>query len=1060
MGHTAEWRAGRFITGLITGFLWIGMAEAQIVRDGSLGSSPAGSLAGPDFTISGDLGHTVCNEAKTSCNVFHSFSQFNIHAGESATFTASPNVAPGSIANVFARVTGASISSINGVLSTSELPRADFFLMNPNGVVFGPNAQLDVAGSFLVTTASELHLADGGRFAATDSQPGAGVLTIAAPSAFGFLPVSKSLVEDSVPAGINVSQASLEVSQGMTLSAVGGDIQIKGANLNAPSGDVTLISLTSAGQLEWGSTEKIQDSITSFESLGSIDLSQATKIDVSGNGGGGVVILGDQFQMTGGSEINGDTTGSAPGKGIDIQVRGDFSVGESSRVGATTFDSGPAGGVIVRAGGTILIDTNGLITSNSGIDVSIGGGDGGGQGTGGGDGGGQGSGGGDGGGQGSGGGDGGGQSSGGGDGGGQGSGGGDGGGIELGDAGDILLAAQSIEILDGARVESSSSGPGEGGSVHMIATGQVTISGISRDGEFRSGVRAKALGTDPNAGDSGDIRIDAGAVTVSGGAQIDSSTIGPGTGGTVQLTAANSIDIFGLGTRISSDTRVEGDGGNIRFQAGRVTLNDRATVTATTSGMGNAGQINLSMLQSLVLEGASRISTSTSGQGRGGAVIVESEQILLSGPDTSIVAETSPTRADLAVTVDITHPFDAHVVVRLFTPAGTRVALFSRVGDDGDHFIGTRLDDRGDTPIADAAAPFTGTFRPREPLAQLVGEPVAGTWTLDVRDRVAGQVGTVEHWSLIFSDQEHHASDVPKNIPDNGLVQSSIVVDADAASVVAGAGGITGNGGDITLTATRLIVQDQALISAASSTSGKAGDVAVTARDNLLLADGAQVATSALQANGGNISLSAGTSVDILSGTVSAQAGQDGGNIKITAPLRVQLVDSTLTGRAGRDGANISIDPQFVILRNSLIDGRAGGKPVQVSIDPNAIYLNSHSQILTGSASLPPELDLAGSLITLPVSLLWAGAQLQAHCAAVFSRNDSSFTVQSTTSGLPIEPGGWLPSFLSSPPEQTISVSSLLHIPDLLSGPLPPTAHRGRPVVQTRRLTATSKSVP
>ena len=132
--------------------------QSQIVRDGTVGP-PGGPLQGPAYDIPADLGQQTGN------NLFHSFSQFNINKNEAATFFGPPE-----IANVLARVTGGTRSNIDGLLRTSGMPNANFFLLNPAGVLFGPDAQLDVAGAFVVATADEIRLADGGRFSA-DSAP-------------------------------------------------------------------------------------------------------------------------------------------------------------------------------------------------------------------------------------------------------------------------------------------------------------------------------------------------------------------------------------------------------------------------------------------------------------------------------------------------------------------------------------------------------------------------------------------------------------------------------------------------------------------------------------------------------------------------------------------------------------------------------------------------------------------------------------------------------------------------------------------------------------------------
>src|SRR5687768_2737233 len=109
--------------------------HAQIVLDGTLGR-PTPVLTGPNYTIGSNVGRQVGG------NLFHSFGQFNVNTGQSATFTG-----PVTVTNVIGRVTGSTPSNIDGLIR-STMFGANFFLINPAGIVFGPTAQLDVKGSF------------------------------------------------------------------------------------------------------------------------------------------------------------------------------------------------------------------------------------------------------------------------------------------------------------------------------------------------------------------------------------------------------------------------------------------------------------------------------------------------------------------------------------------------------------------------------------------------------------------------------------------------------------------------------------------------------------------------------------------------------------------------------------------------------------------------------------------------------------------------------------------------------------------------------------------------
>lgn len=109
------------------------------------------------------------------------------------------------------------------------------------------------------------------------------------------------------------------------------------------------------------------------------------------------------------------------------------------------------------------------------------------------------------------------------------------------------------------------------------------------------------------------------------------------------------------------------------------------------------------------------------------------------------------TITDLNVTLDIEHTFDADVNVFLVSPAGTRVKLFGDIGGSGNNFHNTVLDDEALTAITSSTPPYTGTFRPQNPLSAFDGQNSAGKWTLEVQDDATGDTGTLQGWSLTFS---------------------------------------------------------------------------------------------------------------------------------------------------------------------------------------------------------------------------------------------------------------------------------------------------------------------
>lgn len=241
-------------------------AGAEVIMDGSLG--PPGALAGPDYVIPADLG------SQMGKNLFHSFADFTIGGDESATFSG-----PNTVTNIIARVSGGHESIIDGLLR-STIPQANLFLLNPAGVLFGPHASLDLPGSLHVSTADYLTLGPKGHFAAQPA--GASELTIDPPAAFGFLgdnPAGISLIGNSSLVG---APNKIAVSEGETISLIGGNLEISATSLSAPAGRINLISMGAAGEVPCCADLPMPGLIADGELM----ISGGAIVDVSGTGGG------------------------------------------------------------------------------------------------------------------------------------------------------------------------------------------------------------------------------------------------------------------------------------------------------------------------------------------------------------------------------------------------------------------------------------------------------------------------------------------------------------------------------------------------------------------------------------------------------------------------------------------------------------------------------------------------------------------------------------------------------------------------------------------------------
>ncbi len=328
------------------------LTQAQpITSDGSLSTSVE-TTDNQNFTITG--GERAGN------NLFHSFEEFSVPNGGSASFNNAST-----IQNIFSRVTGGSVSDIDGLIKTNH--SANLFLINPNGIIFSENASLDIGGSFLATTANGIQFADGTFLSATDSHSSA-ILTVSVPIGLQF---------GETPGSIrNQSQANftgLQVKPGNTLALVGGEIFLEGGIITALEGRIKLgsvapnsfVRLNSFGQdLSLGYEE-----VVNFQD---IQLTASSFINVSGDGGGDVRVQGRRVTFNN-SSIAAINTG-------EIESLGDLIINASELVelsgfrtglSTTTSSVGGAGNIeittsklIIQDGASITAQSTELITSD------------------------------------------------------------------------------------------------------------------------------------------------------------------------------------------------------------------------------------------------------------------------------------------------------------------------------------------------------------------------------------------------------------------------------------------------------------------------------------------------------------------------------------------------------------------------------------------------------------------------------------------------------------------------------------------------------------------------
>nr|WP_293120301.1 CHAT domain-containing protein [Okeania sp. SIO1I7] len=109
--------------------------------------TPANDGTGTIVTPQGDQ-FNIEGGTHNGANLFHSFDQFNVNSGQTANFLTTPDTQ-----NILGRVTGGNASIINGLIQVTG-GNSNLFLMNPAGIMFGPNASLNIPASFSVTTAT------------------------------------------------------------------------------------------------------------------------------------------------------------------------------------------------------------------------------------------------------------------------------------------------------------------------------------------------------------------------------------------------------------------------------------------------------------------------------------------------------------------------------------------------------------------------------------------------------------------------------------------------------------------------------------------------------------------------------------------------------------------------------------------------------------------------------------------------------------------------------------------------------------------------------------------
>ncbi|WP_445628612.1 beta strand repeat-containing protein [Nostoc sp. DSM 114167] len=911
-------------------FYYENHALAQITPDGTLGNNS--SIITPNVNIKGSTADRIDGGVIRGANLFHSFQEFNVGELQRVYFAN-----PTGISNILTRVTGSNISNILGTLGVDG--GANLFLINPNGIFFGKNARLDVAGSFVGSTANSFVFGNGLEFSATNPQTPSPLLTVN-PSALFFNQIAAAPIQNNsvAPAGIDpagFNAFGLRVGDGKSLLLVGGNVSMDGGQLNAYGGRVELGGLAAPGNVNLlfngdNLSLKFPLNVTRAD----VSLTNEAFVYVEAAGGGDIAINARNIDIVAGSQLSagigfglgqpeataGDITLNATGEikvadsgsgirnfvsqdskgnGGNIFIdSGDFSLRDSAQLSASTYGEGNAGNVTVSAKDAVDL-ANGSIFSS----VEAGG---------------------------------------------------------VGKGGNININATTLSLTDGAQLltitrgasATQPAGRGDAGNLNVQVTGAVDISGEKND--FFSVISSVVqTGT---IGNGGNIFIDSGDFSLKDGAQLSASTYGVGNAGNVTVRAKNAISLAngsilsiveagGVGkagnidinattlsltdgtqlvtiTRGASATQPagRGNGGNIFIDSGDFSLSDGAGLIASTYGEGNAGNVTVRAKNAISLANGSIFSTvEAGGVGKGGNIDINATTLSLTDGAqlltiTSRASATQPAgRGDAGnVNVQVTGAVDISGEKNDFFSVISSVVQTGTIGNGGSITI-----DSGNFSLSDGAGLIASTY----------GEGNAGNVTVRAKNAVdlvanggifstveAGGVGkggniNINATTLSLTDgarlltiTSRASATQPAGRGDAGNVNVQVTGAVDISgekndffSVISSVAqtGTIGNGGSITIDSGNFSLSDGAQLQASTSGVGNAGNVTVRAKNAVDLANSSIFST--VEAGG----VGKGGNIDINATTLSLTDG---------AQLLTSTRGASLTQPAGRGNAgNVNV---------------------------------------------------------------------------------------------------------------------------------------------------------
>jgi filamentous hemagglutinin family protein len=1005
--------------GLSSLFVFLGLhhtcsAIAQITPDSTLGTEASTVTS---TTINGLPSELVEGGAMRGLNLFHSFLDFNVSQGRGAFFSN-----PIGISNILTRITGSQASTINGTLGV--LGNANLFLLNPNGIIFGSSAQLNLNGSMLATTASELQFGNQGSFSAI-SPSAPGVLTVN-PSALLFNQITTQ--------GIS-SQANLSVPGDRSLLLIGGPINLNESSLLAPDGAVGLGAFTGVGSVGLNTSGNIV-TLESSNSLqrANIQLSNST-IDVGGFRGGDVTVYAQNLDISR-SNIVTRTASLQSGK-ISLHATDTIGLRNQSSISARSLSLGRAGDIFIQArqlslqdqslivappafgitqGGDIIIQASNSVQLSGASSIATGN-----------------------------------LTSG-------------------GAAGSISITTPRLSLQNGSSIQAASAIAGEletqGGGIFVNASSSVSLADQSRmiagsfGGSGSSGdimIMTKQLSlqngsaiaaqTSNSTGNGGNITINASeSVTLNTGSIIATGSSNQGgNSGSIFMTTpqlllqeqssiaartensagqggditidSNTITLTGASNIFADSINQGGDAGNILITTHQLWMQDGSTIsTSIDQSAGNGGNLTINASDSIVLNEKSRILVGVFGQssGDGGDLSIHaSNAILLSGQSeilAGVFGQSSGNSGDTLITTGF-----------LSLQEGSQILATTAQGSSGDGGDIT-LAVSGSIHLDGASTIGTGSFTPLDQTLIATGNSgnisitanqlllQNGSSIFSTTQKSTGTGGNItitvaDSITLLSNSQIATGSVQGSGASGDIVITTGALTLLDGSDIAAGTRSSSGDGGDITIDATAILlsgmgadgassgifsrslegssgnagmiqistqqlsVQDGATIETSSTGSGNAGDIKLTA-DVILLDDGS-LSASANQAGGGDIRIKAReitlTNNSLISTSVlSSDSTSGGGNITILSDQLIALDNSDILATATLGpGGNITIDAD-VFLADIYADG--GGTPA-IATDFATLRNNGRVDIsassqanVNGEVSFP-ELSLQAEIL-------------------------------------------------------------------------------------------------